>query len=469
MELRDYWRIVQRRWMFILATIAVCLGIAALFTLNATPQYSSTARLFVSTSQSDTSQAYQGNLFATQRVSSYADLVGGRELAEVVGQRLDLDEDQISELPDRVAASVVPETVILSITATDPDARAAQSLAQAYVEELQDLIRELETPSGESRAPVKATVVDDASFNDNPVSPQPVRNYGLAGVLGLLLGLGIAVLREVLDNTVKTTEHATAAGKAPVLGSITFDGQAPKRPLVTSLEPHAPRVEAFRVLRTNMQFVDVDQAGGRVYVVSSSVPGEGKTTTSANLALTMAQTGQKVVVVEADLRRPRLALALGVDNTIGLTTVLVGKVSLDDALQDHDSGVTVLPSGAVPPNPSELLQSHAMEELLADLRSRFDLVIIDAPPLLPVTDAALIAAQADGALLIARHGKTTRDQLAHAVDRLEAVGARTVGLVLNMVPRRKGMGSYGYGYGYGYAPDVEVQPKKGRRGRTAEA
>ncbi|WP_181309512.1 polysaccharide biosynthesis tyrosine autokinase [Nocardioides campestrisoli] len=469
MELRDYWRIIQRRWMFILATIAVCLGVAALLTFNATPQYSSSARLFVSTSQSDTSQAYQGNLFATQRVSSYADLVGGRELAEVVGQRLDLDEDEIASLPERVEASVVPETVILSITATDPDARAAQTLAQAYVEELQDLIRELETPSGEERAPIKATVVDDASFEDTPVSPQPVRNFGLAGVLGLLLGLGIAVLREVMDNTVKTGEQATESGGAPVLGSIAFDSSAPKRPLISSLEPHAPRVEAFRVLRTNMQFVDVDRAGGRAYVVSSSIPGEGKTTTSVNLALATAQAGTKVVVVEADLRRPRLSHALGIDNTIGLTTALVGKVSLDDALQEQESGLTVLPSGAIPPNPSELLQSHAMEELLAELRSRFDLVILDAPPLLPVTDAALIASQADGALLVARYGKTTKDQLTHAVERLDAVGARTVGVVLNMVPHRRGMSGYGYGYGYGYAPDVEAVPLKGRAARKARA
>ncbi|WP_185996571.1 polysaccharide biosynthesis tyrosine autokinase [Nocardioides campestrisoli] len=469
MELRDYWRIIQRRWMFILATIAVCLGVAALLTFNATPQYSSSARLFVSTSQSDTAQAYQGNLFATQRVSSYADLVGGRELAEVVGQRLDLDEDEISSLPGRVQASVVPETVILSITATDPDARAAQTLAQAYVEELQDLIRELETPSGEERAPIKATVVDDASFEDSPVSPQPVRNFGLAGVLGLLLGLGIAVLREVMDNTVKTGEQATESGGAPVLGSIAFDSSAPKRPLISSLEPHAPRVEAFRVLRTNMQFVDVDRAGGRAYVVSSSIPGEGKTTTSVNLALATAQAGTKVVVVEADLRRPRLSHALGIDNTIGLTTALVGKVSLDDALQEQESGLTVLPSGAIPPNPSELLQSHAMQELLAELRSRFDLVILDAPPLLPVTDAALIASQADGALLVARYGKTTKDQLTHAVERLDAVGARTVGIVLNMVPHRRGMSGYGYGYGYGYAPDVEAVPLKGRAARKARA
>ena len=462
MELRDYWHIVQRRWRLVLVCVALSLGAAALVTTLTTPQYDSTSRLFVSTSEQDASSAYQGGLFATQRVTSYADLVGSRELASAVGDELGLPEDEAAALPGQVQAEVVPETVILSITATDPSPERAQLVAQTYAQELQVLIRELETPPGSGTPPIKASIVDPASLSISPVTPQPLRNYGLAAILGLLLGLGIAVLRELLDTTVKTPDQAVAITEASLLGTISFEASAAKEPLVSTLDSHAPRAEAFRVLRTNMQFVDVDASGGgRVYVVSSSVPQEGKTTTSINLALTLAQAGHRVALVDADLRRPQVATTLDLDGAVGLTTVLVGKVQLVDALQEHGaSGLTVMTSGSTPPNPAELLQSHAMGELLYDLRQKYEMVIIDAPPLLPVTDAALLGSQADGVLLVVRHGKTTRDQLGVTAERLTSVGARTIGVVLNMVPARR---LQGYGYGYGYAPEEVVETKSARR------
>jgi capsular exopolysaccharide synthesis family protein len=222
-----------------------------------------------------------------------------------------------------------------------------------------------------------------------------------------------------------------------------------------------PWAEAFRVLRTNMQFIDVDHSD-RVFVVSSSVPGEGKTTAVTNLAITMALAGQRVALVECDLRRPRVAERLGLDDGVGTTTVLIGQLSLDEALQQHpDTGLTVLTAGRRPPNPSELLQSHAMKELIRELRGRFDVVLLDAPPLLPVTDAALLASQADGLLMVVRHGKTSKDQVRLALQRVEAVDGEVVGVVINMAPASGRSYGYGYGYGYGdYEPDLA---KRGRR------
>ena len=203
-----------------------------------------------------------------------------------------------------------------------------------------------------------------------------------------------------------------------------------------------------------MQFVDVDK-DSKVFVVTSSLPQEGKTTTSENLAITLAQAGQRVALVDGDLRRPKIADNLRLESAVGLTTVLVGHHSLDNAIQNSSiENLWVLTSGATPPNPSELLQSHAMTDVLAQLRKTFDVIVIDAPPLLPVTDAALLTSQSDGALIVVRHGKTTKDQLRHAVERLEAVGGRTLGVVLNMVPHRRSADAYGYGYGYGYAPEA---------------
>jgi len=236
---------------------------------------------------------------------------------------------------------------------------------------------------------------------------------------------------------------------APVLGSVRFDSQAAKRPLVTALDSHHPRVEAFRVLRTNLQFVDVDQPS-KVYAVSSSIPEEGKTTTAANLAITLAQTGARVVLVETDLRRPKISEYLRAEGAVGLTTVLIGLIDLADAVQHFgDDGLQVITSGANPPNPAELLQSRGMSDVIAKLRQAYDIVLLDAPPLLPVTDAALVGVQADGVLLVVRHGVTTRAQLREAHDRLANVGARVVGAVINRAPVR-GSDSYGYSYGYGY-------------------
>jgi capsular exopolysaccharide synthesis family protein len=186
--------------------------------------------------------------------------------------------------------------------------------------------------------------------------------------------------------------------------------------------------------------------------MTSSLPGEGKTTTVVNLALALAEGGERVVLIEGDLRRPKVAEYLRLESAVGLTTVLIGKLPLEDAIQTtaHEK-LDVLTSGSTPPNPAELLKSSTMANLLASLRERYDIVLIDAPPLLPVTDGALLSAQADGALLVVRHGKTTTDQVSLAVDRLEAVGAAPVGVIFNMTPVKGGDG-YGYGYGYGYAP-----------------
>ncbi|GAB2888744.1 tyrosine-protein kinase domain-containing protein [Nocardioides pacificus] len=450
MELREYLGTLRRQWVLVLTVTSLLVAVSAVLTFISTPQYSSSARLFVSTTQADTAEAYQGGLFSAQRVTSYADLATSRELAQSVIDDLGLSLSA-EELTARISASVVPETVILEVAVLDEDPAEAQRLAEAVAEALVAMVREIETPAGRTEPPIRASIVDPASYSDFPVAPRPVRNLALGLVLGLLLGFGLAVLRELMDTTIKSSKDVESIVDIPLMGTIAYDSSTRSRPLISSLDSHAPRVESFRVLRTNLQFLEVDRSD-KVVVITSALPAEGKTTTAINLAIALAQSEQRVMLVECDLRRPRAAAALGLDNSIGVTTVLVGKVSLQDATQRHDgSGLFVLASGAIPPNPAELLQSKAMAELLDSLREEYDVVLIDAPPLLPVTDAALLTAKADGALMVLRHGKTTKDQLAHALDRLQQVDGRVLGVVLNMVPVNRG-GRYGYGYGYGYAP-----------------
>jgi capsular exopolysaccharide synthesis family protein len=271
-----------------------------------------------------------------------------------------------------------------------------------------------------------------------------------------------------MDTTVSSAEDVAEATPAPILGRINADPAAAKQAPLAALSGATRWAEAFRVLRTNMQYVEVDH-DKKVFVVTSSLPGEGKTTTSVNLAVTMAMGAHSVVLVECDLRRPMVAKRLGVDGAVGTTSVLVGRVKLEDALQTvGDTGLQVLACGPIPPNPSELLQSRAMDALLADLREQFDIVVIDAPPLLPVTDAALLAAKSDGAIVVTRHGRTTRDQLAHAIERLDAVDAKTLGVVLNLTKGKDGGDAYAYSYSYSYAPQRDKRSDKRRDKQSAK-
>jgi capsular exopolysaccharide synthesis family protein len=458
MELRDYLRIVRRQWILIAVVGGIVVATAALITLRTTPLYASTSTLFVSTSAGeDAATAYQGGLFSQQRVRSYADLIDGESIAGSVRDSLGL-ERSVDEVQEAISATVVPDTVLLDLTATDPSPQGAQDLATEVGVRFAELVEELETPPGGGEATIKVTVVDAADLPDEPVSPRPVRNIGLALVLGLLLGFGLAVLREVLDTSVKSSAQLAELG-APPLGLTVYDSASSKQPIIVDGSSHGPQSEAFRQIRTNLQFVDVDNPP-RAVVVTSSLPGEGKSSTSINLALTLSMAGVRTVLVDADLRRPKIDEYMNLVGAVGLTTVLAGQASLDDVLQPYgDAGLTVLPAGAIPPNPSELLGSRHMGELLAELVARFDLVVLDSPPLLPVTDAAVLSRIAGGAILVTRHGKTTHEQVGRSIEALRSVGARLYGGVLTMAPA-KGPDAYGYGYGYGYAP-VQDRPAQG--------
>ncbi|MFB9312350.1 polysaccharide biosynthesis tyrosine autokinase [Nocardioides plantarum] len=448
MELRDYWLTIRRRWKLIVLCVLLATAAASLLTWQSTPLYASSSQIFVSTASANASEAGAGNQFATQRVTSYVDLVGTRKLSETVAEKLG-GEFTPDAVRGAVTAEVVPDTVNMVITARYDDPVVARDIAQAYAVELSRLVSEIETPQGGGKAPIRASIVDNAQADDTPVSPNVPRNVGLGILLGLLLGVGLAVLRDLLDTSISTSADLAQVTSRPVLGNINTDTVAVRKVPSEALGEPTPWAEAFRVLRTNMQYVEVD-SDHRVFVISSSLPSEGRSTTATNLAITLAMAGETVCIVECDLRRPTMATRLSLDDSVGTTSVLIGKVSLDDALQPYgDTGLQVLTSGPRPPNPSELLQSHQMESLIKELRDRFSVVLLDAPPLLPVTDAALLAARADGMLAVVRHGRTTRDQLAHALERVDSVGAKCVGVVMNMVPA-KGRGRRGYGYSYGY-------------------
>ena len=230
-----------------------------------------------------------------------------------------------STLGTKITARVLPETVLLEITVTDTDPALAQRLTGGVAEQFSSFVKDLERPSPDQPSPIRATIIDAPTLPSAPVAPVPARMIGLGVLAGLVLGVGISILREVLDTSVKTADVLSTRTGAPNLGVIAHDAEAQTNPLVVHIEPRSPRAEAFRQLRTNLQFVDVDRHPKRI-VVTSSVPGEGKTTTTCNLGLTLAQAGQRVILLEGDIRRPRLAEYLGVESAVGLTSVLIGRM-----------------------------------------------------------------------------------------------------------------------------------------------
>jgi polysaccharide biosynthesis transport protein len=459
-ELKDYMRVIRKRWQIIVLVMLVVVAGAALATVLSPNVYEAQTQLFVSTSGgNDSSALLSGSSFTQQRVLSYADVITTPTVLDPVIETLQLNTSA-ENLGAQITATVPLNTVLIQVAVTNTNPVVAAQIADAVGKQFTKTVAALESVTTGQSSPVKVTVVSVPTVPTAPISPKPTRNLALGVVLGLLLGLGLALLRDLLDTTIKSEQDCAEVSDATVIGGIAFDPDAAKNPLIVQVDPHSPRAEAFRTLRTNLKFVDAANHP-RSIVFTSSVPIEGKTTTTANLAITMAAAGARICVVEGDLRRPRLLEYLGMDGSVGLTDVLIGQARLGDVLQQFaETSVYVLGAGAIPPNPSELLGSASMIETLRELESRFDVVIIDTPPLLPVTDAAVLSTIAGGTVVVVGAGRVDRDHLSKSLQSLETVQARVLGLVLNMIPT-KGTDGYYY-YRQGYAPESPRQRAKER-------
>src|SRR5690606_37293887 len=300
---------------------------------------------------------------------------------------------------------------------------------------------------------VKAQPIVAAGVPGAPVSPDVTRNLALALLAGLFLGIGFALLRHNLDTRVRTAKDLAEMTERPVLASIPMRKNGDGRPVFMESDPFSPHAEAVRRLRTNLMFVDVTTRK-HSFLVTSPMPGEGKTTTAVNLALAMADAGTKVLLVDADLRNPSVATTLGLEGSVGLTTVLLGRASLDDLMvRWGQTEMYVLPAGEIPPNPSELLGSDAMRDLFAQLTERFDFVLVDTPPVLPVTDAMVVDKLSGGSLLVVAANRTRKRHVADALRAFETAGAKLAGSALNMAP----MESVAY---YGYYRQEHQPPHK---------
>lgn len=467
MGVKDVVGILRRGWLLILLTIALLLGLAAAVNQLAPRSYAATSQIYLSVrGAAQLNDLVQGSSFAQAQVATYANLVLVPDVLESAREDLGLEEDTDS-LADRISATPLPGTVLIDVTVTDDDPQAAADLANAVSGHAVELLDSLNADAQEGASTVQAQVVRSARPDPDPTFPRPLLNYAVALLLGLLLGPLVAVVAQSLNTKVQgRRDLERLLPDVPLLGAIPADGATHQYPLITQAIAHSPRVEAFRTLRTNLQFLDATHAP-RSVVVTSSIAGEGKTSVAVNLALTLAEAGVQVCLVEADLRRPRVTHYLGLVEGAGLTSVIINQADIDDVLQaGAHPGLSVLACGPIPPNPSELLASPRAAEIFGELAERFEMVIIDATPLLPVTDGSILAALADGTLLVVAEGDATSDHVKAAVKMLASVNARLLGLVLNR-SRSRGRDTQPY-YFRDTAPEIS-QNRKTQRDRELVA
>jgi tyrosine-protein kinase len=460
MELRDYLRIIRKRLILIIVATIACAAAALGTSLASTPIYQGTTKLLVvakTERDGGISSAYQGALLSQQLVESFAQILESRGTAE---QALRLDPLPITprQLREKVKAEPVPETLLINLQVEDPDParakRLANSVTRAFIQSV---------PRLQGGSTLRVSLVEPALQPTEPVRPKTRLNTAFGLTLGLMLGIGLAFLREFLDRSLKTAEELEAAAGVPVVGMIP-PFKAARQPIPVAQQPRTPAAEAFRKLRTNFGFLGVDRENV-CCVVTSPASGDGKSTVAANLAIALAQTGQRVVVIDADLRKPSLHKLFDLPQRVGTTTVLLDDAHIEDALQHPGPSLpAVLTAGQLPPNPSEVLGSRRMADLLAWLRARYNVVLIDCAPLLPVTDPMVVSQFADGVLLVTRSGRTTRDEAAAVRAVCGKAGAAIFGTVLNATPVTEGdqPSQYAYYGEVGRASKGKVEPGRDR-------
>jgi capsular exopolysaccharide synthesis family protein len=471
LTLADGLRLLRRYWIGVVAFVAAATAIAFGWYLLQPKVYAAeSSGIVVAGGGDNLGLSLAGDNLAKAKVKSYQSVAESRLVADRVAKDLGLSASGAA-LAGGVSVSVPADTAEIHVTAHSTDPALAQSVADDWVVALAAQVREIEmtgASSSTAEPAVRIVPLAKASLPGAPVSPNLKLALGIGAAAGLLLGLGYALLRGFLDRRIRTASDAERSSGHPVIGTLPADPRLANGSRI--LEPPSSGVqgshamgEALRELRTNLQFIDVDNPP-RIILVTSSVPSEGKSTVLGNLAAAMASAGENVVVVDADLRRPTVHDVFDVVPGVGLTDVLAGRASVEDVLQNFAGApnLRVLGAGRIPPNPSELLGSRMMKNLLTHLAEDAT-VLVDAPPLLPVTDAAVLSRSADGTILVARVGKTTTDSLERAVGNLDRVRGKVLGVILNGVST-KGPESYTYGY-YGTYTEHQRGHEKSAAGR----
>ncbi|WP_341935624.1 polysaccharide biosynthesis tyrosine autokinase [Microbacterium sp. LWO14-1.2] len=423
-SLRKFW------WIIVAGALIGGIGSFGYASLQ-TPLFQATTSLYFALNQgTSASDLNQGSAYTQSQMLSFAQLATSSRVLDPVIEELDLDVTP-RELTRSIEVSIPQSTVTLRITGIADDKDAAADLANAVAGQLILVVKDVAPKDPQGESTISAEIIDDAVAPEFQFTPSKPRDALLGAFLGGVLGLAVAVLIGVLDTRVRNEETLAQSGGDPVLGVVSKDTLLATRGIAVAQEPLGHTSEEFRRIRSALAYANVTSQV-KVLLVTSGSPGEGKSTVSVNLAMTLAGLRNSVLLIDADMRRPRAHEHAGIDGSIGLTSVLLDEVDFEVAKHSvADSTLDILPAGTVPPNPAELLTSSRMTQLLDFAATEYDYVVIDSPPTLSVADANLFATQTDGVILVVDATKTGRAALAKSIKSLESGGARILGTVLN--------------------------------------
>lgn len=527
-RLQDHLVVLKRRWRLVAICLLLAVVAGLVWSFSQTKMYKGTASLLLEPQQTTDDNA--GVVMEPEEVATQADVIASVQVAELVAEDLNLDVEDAQDLLDDISVTVVEDKRVVEVSALEPSralaADVANSFAEQYIqyrenqatdatdqqesqyiqkidaldEQISDVRRDARSESGNDRQDLRAQeetlLAQKASLTaqlqllqtsqtgplpggevllraeppTQPAEPRPLRAGLLAAVIGLVIGVGLAYVRDRLDDAIRDEQRLRAAlGGRPILGSIPNSPDESAGRVATLMAPQSPLSEAYRTLNTNVRFLlaaEREHLAGRgdVMMVTSAGPGEGKTSVATNLAVAASRVGLRVIVVDADLRRPAVADRFGLDVPIGLSDLLAAGGPAEPHL--HEVGLDdlrVLAAGSIPPNPAELLASPLMTGILDDLAQNADLVIVDTAPVLRVADSLELIDQIDLLLLVARRKVSRIHSVSAAVDRIRQVGGNVNGCAFNDVDTKDST------YRYGYAATPDEKSRRRRRTKKTES
>ena len=432
LELRQLWGMLRKRWIIVFALpLIAALTIGAISFYVITPVYQASTTLIIGRKASEaalqaTTQVF-GNSVLQQLIKNYSEIAKSHTVEKNVLKDLN-SSMSVAELDELITVEQVKTTDLIEIKVTNKNPELAASIANTTAQEFSKAV------------PVDSiNIVDTADIPNKPITPNKTKNVALAFIAGLIASISLVFMLEYLDNTVKTSSDVKKILEIPLLGLIANyemgkeEKNTSAHSLITLEETKSPISESYRSIRTNLEFATLDSANQKILVTSSG-PDEGKSLTVANLAVSMAQSGKSVLVLDADLRYPTQHKLFGLANRQGLSGALVQDQNYRDYLKETTvPGLMILTAGPIPPNPAELVGSQQMKRLIEEAREQFHMVLIDSPAIIAVTDAAILAQKVDGVILVLASGKVNKDDAQTAKVQLDNVGAKILGSILTKV------------------------------------
>lgn len=455
MNLKDLLRVAKKNLVIVFLTSSMGVISAFFYVQMQVPMYRSEVQLFVTTpaSSADFGALVQGSTFSEQRIKSYSQIINSPIVLIPVIAKLNLTTTP-TQLAKQISAQAPVGTVLINLVVNNPDPNLASNIANAVGDQFEKTVSQLEF--GLNSESIRVSVVTAAQPASGPASPRTKILLLLGLLIGFSVGFGVAILRVIFDQAVKSYQDLL---DFPLLAVIGFDEAIPKKPLLKDLDTYSPYAESIRYLRTNVVTKNNSAANGQVVVMSSSLPGEGKTTQALNLATSLGQAGFKTLYIEADLRRPSSHKYLKTIRSVnGVSNLLfIGRnitISKSRVLKQIKTGIidscSYLPAGKLTKKSVESLNAEQISTLYGQLRKSFDFIVVDTPPILPVSDAKLLSENADQIILIVKAGSTRKSHFRVATESLGAHNRSRIGVILNMVPLGgRDYEDYGYRYDYG--------------------